>query len=277
MKVRSILSAAVVAVGLATAAHADVTGKVTYEGKAPAPKKVNMAAVPACAAQHPNGVTEETLVVGKNKELANVVVSLKNPPAGGKKPATPAMLDQKGCQYHPHVLGIMVGQDVMVKNSDPFLHNIHGLPETNEGFNFGQNNIDNGRSIAQKIKAPEYFRVKCDVHPWMSAWFAVFNHPYFGVSGEDGSFTIAGVPDGNYDIIAWHEKLGEQEGKVSVKGGKGELNIVMKPSEDANAAPAAPEKVLVLKASTNAGKEPCTDCCDEAKPAATATPAVVKR
>src|SRR3954465_7326104 len=121
MNVRSILSAAVVAVGLATFAHADITGKVTYEGKAPAVKKINMAAVPACASQHPQGVTEETLVVGKGKELANAVVSLKNPPAGGKPSSTPALLDQKGCQYHPHVLALMVGQDVLVKNSDPFL------------------------------------------------------------------------------------------------------------------------------------------------------------
>src|SRR5258705_727598 len=167
MKVRSILAAAVVAVGLATVAHADVTGKVTYEGKAPTPKKINMTTVAACAAQHPQGVTEETMVVGKNKELANVIVSLKNPPAGGKPSSTPATLDQKGCQYHTHVLAMMVGQKVMVKNSDPFLHNIHGLPEENEGLNFGQNNVDNGRDITPKTKAPEYFRVKCDVHPWM--------------------------------------------------------------------------------------------------------------
>ena len=133
MKVRSILSAAALAVGLATFAHADVNGKVTYEGKAPAMKKINMGTVPACANQHPQGVTEETLVVGKNKELANAVVSLKNPPAGGKVPSTAAVLDQKGCQYHPHVLAVMIGQEVKVKNSDPFLHNVHGMPEDNPG------------------------------------------------------------------------------------------------------------------------------------------------
>src|SRR4051812_3729840 len=120
MNVRSILSAAVVAVGLASFAHADITGKVTYEGKAPTMKKINMAAVPQCAAQHPQGVSEETMVVGKNKDLANVVVALKTPPAGGKVPSEPAVLDQKGCQYHPHVLAVMVGQKVLAKNSDPF-------------------------------------------------------------------------------------------------------------------------------------------------------------
>ncbi len=276
MKCRAILSSAVVALGLACAANADVTGKVTFEGKAPAPKKINMAAVAQCASQHPQGVFEETFVVGKNKELANVVVSLKNPPAGGKVPAEPAVLDQKGCRYSPHVLAVMIGQDILVKNSDPFLHNVHGLPEENPGFNFGQNNIDPGRKI-EKMKAVEYFRVKCDVHPWMMAHFAVFNHPYFGVSGADGTFTIKGVPDGNYDVVAWHEKLGENEAKLSVKDGKGELNIVMKPSEEAAAAPAAGDKVVVIKSSTNAAKEPCTDCCDEVKPAATTATPVVKK
>jgi len=269
MNVRSILSAAVVAVGLATFAHADITGKITYEGKAPAMKKINMQAVPACAAQHPAGVTEETLVVGKNKELANAVVSLKNPPAGGKAPSEAAVLDQKGCQYHPHVLAVMIGQEVKVKNSDPFLHNVHGLPEENPGFNFGQNNVDNGRPIP-KMKAAEYFRVKCDVHPWMAAQFAVFNHPYFATTGEDGSFTIKGVPDGTYDITVWQEKLGEQEaGKVTVKGGKGELNFVMKPAEEADARPVN-EKVLTLSAKGDIAAETCD--CEKAAP-----PAVAKK
>ena len=271
MNVRAILSAAVVALGVASFANADITGKVTYEGKAPALKKINMGAVPACAAQHPGGVTEETLLVGKNKELANVVVSLKNPPAGGKPSAEPAVIDQKGCQYHPHVVAMMVGQKVLVKNSDPFLHNIHGLPEENEGFNFGQNNIDNGRDITSKIKTPENFRVKCDVHPWMAAYFAVFKHPYFGVTKEDGSFTIPGVPDGSYDVTLWHEKLGEQEGKVTVKGGKGELNFTMKPSEEADARPPT-EKVLVLSTKGEVADETC-DCEKTAAPA----PAVAKK
>src|SRR5687768_4852636 len=102
MKCRAILASAVLALGLGTAASADVTGKVTFEGKAPAPKKINMSAVAQCNAQHPQGVFEESYVVGKNKELANVVVSLKNPPAGGKVPQEAAVLDQKGCQYVPH-------------------------------------------------------------------------------------------------------------------------------------------------------------------------------
>ena len=273
MNVRSILSAAAVAVGLATYAHADVTGKVTYEGKAPTMKKINMAAVPACAAQHPQGVTEEIMVVGKNKELANAVVSLKNPPTGGKPSATPAVLDQKGCQYHPHVLAVMIGQEVKVKNSDPFLHNVHGLPEENPGFNFGQNNVDDGRPIP-KMKAPEYFRVKCDVHPWMAAQFAVFNHPYFATTGEDGTFTIKDVPDGSYDVVIWQEKLGEQDaGKVTVKGGKGELNFAMKPSEDADARPVTPQKVLVLSSKGVVSEA----CCDEEKATAPAVAVTAKK
>jgi len=271
MNVRSILSAAVVAVGLASFAHADITGKITYEGKAPTMKKINMATVAACAAQHPQGVTEETLLVGKNKELANAVVVLKNPPAGGKASSEPAIIDQKGCQYHPHVVAMMVGQKVLVKNSDPFLHNIHGLPEENEGFNFGQNNVDNGRDITSKIKTPEYFKVKCDVHPWMGAYFAVFKHPYFATTGEDGTFTIKNVPDGTYDVVVWQEKLLEQEaGKVTVKGGKGELNFAMKPAEEADARPVN-EKVLVLSAKGAASEA----CCEDEKPVT--APSVAKK
>src|SRR2546421_10735563 len=117
MSVRSFLSAAVGAVGLATFAHADVTGKVTYEGKAPPMKKINTTGVPACAALHPQGIPEETMVVGKNKELANAIVSLKNPPAGGKASTSAAVLDQKGCQYHPHALAVRVGGGVQGHNS----------------------------------------------------------------------------------------------------------------------------------------------------------------
>ena len=273
MNLKTMLSAAVLAVGIGGIAMADVTGTVKYEGKAPARKPINMAGVAQCAQQHKTPVLEESLVVGKGGELANVVVSLKTPPAGGKVPAEPAVFDQKGCQYVPHVLPMMVGQKVLVKNSDPFLHNVHGLPEENPSFNFGQNNIDPGKAIGP-MKAVEYFRVKCDVHPWMSAWFAVFNHPYFGVTDETGKFTIKGVPDGEHEVVLWHEKLGESEGKVTVKGGKGELTATMKPEEEANAMPAL-EQILastpVLLSATATTKSECGTCCESAKKAVAET------
>ena len=279
MNLRSFAFAGAIAAGLSSVSLADVTGKVNFDGKAPTRKPIVMTGVPVCAAQHKTPVLDESVVVGKNKELANVVISLKNPPAGGKVPEKAAVLDQKGCQYSPHVLAIMVGQKVLAKNSDAFLHNVHGLPENNPGFNFGQNNIDNGKPVPA-MREPEYFRVKCDVHPWMSAWFAVFNHPYFGVSKEDGTFAIAGIPDGEYDVVAWHEKLGEQEGKVSVKGGKGEVNFTFKLEEEANASPVdAPVKAVVLSASGKTSE--CSECCEkeavEAKQAVAQTAAPVKK
>jgi plastocyanin len=236
MNMRKLLSAAVLAVGVSGFAMADVTGKASFEGKAPERKRINMSGVAQCAQLHTTPVLEDSVIVGKDNGLANVVISISNPPAGGKVPAEPAVLNQKGCMYEPHVLPIMVGQKILVKNSDAFLHNVHGLPENNPGFNFGQNNIDaNGKAIPP-MKIAEYFRVKCDVHPWMNAQFAVFEHPYFAVSGADGSFTLKGLPDGEYDVMAWHEKLGEQEGKVSVKGGKGAVNFTFKPEEQASVA-----------------------------------------
>lgn len=243
---------------------ADVTGKVTFDGKAPARKKINMAAVPQCAAIHKEPLLEESFIVNsQNKGLANVVVSITNPPDKGKVPDQPAVFDQKGCQYVPHVLPLMVGQKILVKNSDPFLHNVHGLPETNPGFNFGQNNIDPGKPVSP-MKAVEEFRVKCDVHPWMGAFFVVLDHPYFGTTDQDGAFTIKGLKDGVYEIRAWHERLGEQEGKVTVKDGKGELNIIFKPEEEeANATPVTPIKAVSLESLTAEGKS----CCS-AQPAA---------
>jgi len=128
------------------------------------------------------------------------------------------VLDQKGCMYVPHVLALQVGQPLIVKNSDPFLHNVHALSNTNPAFNFGQNK-DPGRKI-DPMRAAETFRVKCDVHPWMSANFHVFEHPFFAVSKEDGSFAIENVPPGTYKVTAVHERFGTQTKDVTVEAGK---------------------------------------------------------
>lgn len=275
MKFRSLLSAGFLMAAVSGVAVADVTGTIKFEGTAPKMKVINMAAVAACAAQHKTPVTEESVIV-KDGKLANVVISITNPPAGGKPAAEPAVLDQKGCQYVPHVVALMVGQKFLVKNSDPFLHNVHGLPENNPGFNFGQNNVDPaGKAVT--LKSEEVFRTKCDVHPWMSAWIAVFEHPYFAVSGADGAFAIKGLKDGEYNVKAWHEKLGEQEGKVKVAGGKGTVDFTFKPEEAA--APVQNVKDVSLASLTGLqsvtstaaceGKE-CCSAKEAAKPAATA-------
>jgi hypothetical protein len=204
---------------------ASIRGTVHFAGPAPEPQQIDMAAVKECAAQHPGGAFEEGLVVNDGK-LANVVVWVKfaegqAPPAAAALTA-PAVLDQKGCQYRPHVLAMMAGQPLLVSNSDGFLHNVHALSIDNPAFNVGQPSRDPGRNVGV-MKAPEVFKVKCDVHPWMGAFVHVIEHPFFAVTREDGSYAIpAGLPDGTYTIVAWHEKLGEKTAPVVVNGGRAE-------------------------------------------------------
>jgi plastocyanin len=205
--------------GPAVAASA-VTGTVTYAGKVPNLRPLSMDADPACAAKHDSPVANEVLVLGPGSKLANVLVRIKSPVAGSHAtPAQPAVIDQDGCQYHPHVLGVMVGQTLKIKNSDGLLHNVHALPKVNTPFNMAM--PANRTEADHKFGKEEgMFLVKCDVHPWMSAYVGVFSHPFFAVSGEDGKFSIADVPDGTYELEAWHEKLGVQTGKVTVAAGK---------------------------------------------------------
>jgi hypothetical protein len=249
------------AVSLGSLASAQVTGTVKLDGKAPAPREIDMSGVKECAAQHADPVFEEIIVADDKGNLANVVVSVKAEEAaalGGEVPKEPAVLDQKGCQYVPHVLAMMVGQKLLVKNSDPFLHNVHSLAQTNPSFNFGQPNKDPGKEV-DSPKAAEVIKIKCDVHPWMGAWQVVFDHPFFAASKADGTFEIKGLPDGDYTIQAWHEKLGTQEGKVKVAGGKGTVDFTFKVA----AASANPtDATAVAKVG---------DCCAETT-TATATP-----
>jgi plastocyanin len=268
MKARRMLSALALAAGfgLSSVCLADISGTVKFDGEAPEPAQIDMSAVKECASQHPDGAFDESLVVADGK-LANVVVSVKADNLQGEKPSQPATLDQKGCQYHPHVIAVMVGQDIIVKNDDNFLHNVHALSIDNPAFNFGQPTKDpNGRKV-EPMKTAERFKVKCDVHPWMGAHVAVFEHPYFGVSKEDGTFKIPGnLPDGEYTLVAWHEKLGEQEAKVMVSGGKAEnADFTFKPAAakaDDAANPAA-VKLASLEAKTSAKGEAA--CCEVSK------------
>ncbi len=207
----------------ASGAFADVTGKVKFDGKPPEMDEVDMSAVADCAKQHTDPIKEQTVVVDDKGDIANVVVSVKKEPGQtlkGDVPKGPAFLNQKGCMYEPHVVAMMVGQDLIVKNSDPFLHNVHSIADVNGQFNKTQPGVNDGEKMDPQPTAPEIFKVKCDVHPWMEGWVAVFDHPYFSVTGEDGAFTIKGLPDGDYTLEAWQEKLGTQTQKITVKDGK---------------------------------------------------------
>ena len=262
------MSALAISAAVSGAASADVTGKVTLDGKAPKPKEIKMTAVADCAKQHADPVMDETWVVGDGNALKNVIVFVQKADGvdlSGPAPSTPAVLDQKGCMYTPHVLPMMVGQKFEVRNSDSFLHNVHGLAKDNGEFNFPQQNKGDVKDVTgQYNKTPELYKVKCDVHPWMSAWIRVFEHPYFATTGDDGSYTIKGLKDGEYTLVAWHEKGGSTEQKITVKDGKATADFKVKAKSGAAAAP-ADEKVteVVVKATATDGK--CEECCDITK------------
>jgi len=163
--------------------------------------------------------TDETVVVNANGTLANVFVYVKSGlPASytAPAPAGPVTLDQDGCRYHPHVLGIQVGQTLAIKNSDGILHNIKAKAKANRPFNISQPAVMTSTKTFDK---PEVMvALECNVHGWMHAWLGVLPHPFFGVSGSDGSFAIKGLPPGTYTIEAWHEKYGTQTASVTVAG-----------------------------------------------------------
>ncbi len=259
--------AVVIAAGLLCGGvvRGDITGSVKLEGKAPDMPEINMKAVAECAKKHKDPVYEETVVVGEKGELANVVVALKpdDPSAlGGEPRKEDIVLDQKGCQYFPHVIAMQVGQPMKVKNDDEFQHNVHSLAQTNPSFNFSQPNKDDGKPV-DPPKATETYKVKCDVHPWMNAWVVVFDHPFFATTGEDGKFDIKGtVPDGDYKVMAWHEKYGTQEGTVTVKDGKGEVNFTFK-AEGAR-GPQSPVEPKLASA-TQVPAEKSMSCCSGEK------------
>lgn len=234
MKTRITLSslALAAALGLSSLAFADVTGTVKLDGKAPQPKPIQMN-VPGC--QGHGQVFDEKVVVGKDNGLANVVVNVKKeeggpnlPPPANADNKKPVILDQKGCQYVPHVVAAEVGQPIKVANSDPLFHNVHTQPDKNQAQNIAEPNKTPGVAL-KPTTDPEYFHVKCDVHPWMSAWVAVIDNPYFAVTDKDGKFTLPkGLPDGKYTLHVWHEKFGEQDVPVEVKGGDANVDITVK-------------------------------------------------
>jgi plastocyanin len=203
--------------GAVPAAAGTITGTVKYQGKVPTLKPIAMDADPGCAAKHKTPVKSEVLVLGEGNALANVFVQI----AGGLPAKTwpvasqPVVMDQLGCRYDPHVFGIMAGQELKILNSDGLLHNIHALPKVNKPFNMAMP-ANRTEAIEKFTKPEEMFKIKCDVHPWMNAYVAVLDHPFFDTSGTDGKFQIANLPAGTYDVVAWHEKLGQQKTKVTV-------------------------------------------------------------
>lgn len=192
-----------------------ITGVINFAGTAPANAPIDMSEEPACAEEHSGGVTRET-VVANDGRLKNVFVYVKEG-LTGTYPASsePVRIDQDGCVYIPHVLGVQVGQDLVIHNSDDLLHNIKAQPSINRGFNRSQPTagIENTETFDE---AEVMIPIQCDVHGWMQAYVGVVDHPYFAVSGDDGTFTIGNLPAGTYTIETWHEQYGTQTQQVTV-------------------------------------------------------------
>jgi hypothetical protein len=181
---------------------ADITGTVTLKGTPPKEKEITPVMEDAnCSKMHTSAPTTHFYVVGPKGELADVIVSVQG--ISGKSTgasAPPMLLDQKGCEYVPSIFAVQTDQKIIVKNSDPVLHNVHTMPAEGSG-NQDKNEaqLPNGPDLTFSFSKPESFlKFKCDVHQWMFAWASVFDHPYFAVSGKDGSFKIANVPPGKY-------------------------------------------------------------------------------
>ena len=196
--------------------NATISGVVNFAGAAPANPAIDMAEEPECAAKYSESPTNPVVSVADGK-LASVFVRVVGGLPGGPYPmpsSTPA-IDQDGCLYNPRVMGVMVGQEFEIRNSDPLLHNIKAVPTENRLFNISQPRA--GMTTRKTFNAPEIMvPLECNVHGWMNAYIGVVEHPYFATSGEDGAFTIGGLPAGTYQLEAWHETLGTQTAEVTV-------------------------------------------------------------
>ena len=194
-----------------------ITGKIPFEGTAPVSEPMAMDADPNCQMMHPVGVSADDVIVNPNGTLKNVFVYVKEGLGDQtfEAPKEPVVFNQEGCQYHPKVFGIQVGQPIEIINSDNTLHNVHAMPAKSPQFNLGM--PIQGMKLKKTFTAPEVMvKIKCEVHPWMAAYAGVLNHPFFGVSGDDGTFEIKNLPPGQYVIEAWHEKYGTQTLSVTV-------------------------------------------------------------
>jgi plastocyanin len=226
-------------VGVAVAAdNAVIKGKVIFADDPQKPEfrrtVLDTTKDPNCAKGKPR-IGSWKVVVNRKSDpptLGNVIVHVKEglPDRKWDVPKEQAVLDQHGCEYTPHVLAMMEGQTLLIRNSDPTNHNIHFQPRINESINFTQPRQGDEREVT--LKAEEPFFVKCDVHPWMGAYIGVYTHPFFSVTRDEGTFEIKGLPPGKYVLQAWHEEFGTKTMTVEVGSGETkEADFTFKPGE----------------------------------------------
>ena len=197
-------------------------GHVKYDGKAPKKKKLRMDADPVCGSSHSSPVLSENFKMASDGSMAEALVYLKNVKYRGGVPSETAVLDQKGCIYMPHVFGMVAGQELLIKNSDATLHNIHSMPKVNKEFNFAMPKVVKEKKATFSKSEPDPFYIKCDVHPWMKTRVLVSDHPYFAVTDAKGNFSIEGIPAGTYEVVCWQEKFGKRTLTAEVTIGEGD-------------------------------------------------------
>ena len=210
-----------------------ISGLVTFEGTVPRVKSLieEMSVDVGCYGKYTTTEpTSDTVVIGPSNTLANILVRItEGPPIGRVYDATdevsagriqPAALDQYGCMYKPHILAVMTGQEITIKNSDGIMHNVHAMPDINSEFNKAMPKMTKKINYTFQEEEQDPFPIKCDVHPWMGGYVSVLPHPFFSLTAPNGKFEIRDLPAGTYQIEAWHEKLGTQTATVTVNEGE---------------------------------------------------------
>ena len=206
-------------------------GHVSYIGRNFKNKPLRMDADPVCGSSHSEKVYSEAFKLAADGSMEDALIYLKKVSYDGT-PSVPAVLDQKGCVYVPHVFGMVAGQELLIKNSDATLHNIHSMPKVNKEFNFAMPKVVKEKKTTFSKSEEFPFYIKCDVHPWMKSWVLVSDNPYFAVTDKNGNYSIDGIPPGTYEVVCWQEKFAAKKKfiieNVTINSGETVKDFVLK-------------------------------------------------